>query len=470
MSRCVSWSCTPKPYYAHLHLSRRTLTTRVGLLGELTSRGFISQVTKPEQLQIFLQDQSRVVYSGIDPTSDSLHVGHILPMMCLVHFQLHGHQVIPLIGGATALIGDPSGRSTERPHMDEVATQKNMLKLLAAVQKFFERTRGYVGRRMPSLGASYAPPLVMNNIEWFKNLGVLEFMRVAGAAARVNSMITRESVQSRLDSQQGISFSEFSYQLLQAYDFLVLHKKTGCTIQVGGSDQWGNIIAGIELIGRTLDGAAENRERAYGITTPLLTTSSGAKFGKSAGNAIWLNEQRTTVYDFYQFLMKTSDEDVGRYLKLFTLLSLEQIQKILEDHGRKPEERIAQTLLADEVTELVHTAEGVKRAKLITSVLFGTNVSVLKSEEVLEALAGDRRLFIISADEMYGTTVLRLTVNYGVTKTASGAKALVAMRGLYLNGRTVDAQTRVQPGDLIDGRLIIVRAGKDKHAVFALQP
>jgi tyrosyl-tRNA synthetase len=207
--------------------------------------------------------------------------------------------------------------------MDEVATQKNMLKLLVAVQRFFERAGDYVGKRMPSLSASCAPPLVMNNIEWFKSLGMLEFMRIVGTAARVNSMIARErqvpsfqhlpytdacsySVQSRLNSQQGISFSEFSYQLLQAYDFHVLHKKTGCAIQIGGSDQWGNIIAGLELIGRTCgtsDGASENREQAYGITTPLLTTSSGAKFGKSAGNAVWLNEELTTVYDFYQVIV-----------------------------------------------------------------------------------------------------------------------------------------------------------------------
>ena len=204
--------------------------------------------------------------------------------------------------------------------MDEVATQKNMLKLSASVETFFKSASDYVGKRMPSSSASYAPPLVMNNIEWFKNLGVLEFMRVVGTAARVNSMIARErqvplihrsphtdarlsSVQSRLNSQQGISFSEFSYQLLQAYDFLALHQKTGCTIQIGGSDQWGNIISGLELIGRTCgtpEGASDNGERAYGITTPLLTTSSGAKFGKSAGNAIWLNEELTTVYDFYQ--------------------------------------------------------------------------------------------------------------------------------------------------------------------------
>ncbi|KAI9511191.1 hypothetical protein F5148DRAFT_1274413 [Russula earlei] len=419
--------------------------------------------SRPEQLQCFLQDQSRVVYSGIDPTSGSLHVGHILPMMCLVHFQLHGHQVIPLIGGATALIGDPSGRSTERPHMGEATTHNNMLELSAAVEKFFESSRDYVSKRIPSVDASYAPPLVMNNIEWFKSLGVLEFMRVAGTSARVNSMISRESVQSRLNSQQGISFSEFSYQLLQAYDFLVLHEKTECSIQIGGSDQWGNIIAGLELIGRTcgtLDRAAGNLDRAYGITTPLLTTSSGVKFGKSAGNAIWLNENLTTVFDFYQFFMKTADDDVGRYLKLFTLLPLEQ---------DKTKERIAQTLLANEVTELVHTAEGVKRAKMITRVLFGTDVSVLNAEDVLGALAGDRRLFTISADEMFGTTVMRLTVSHGVTRSASAAKSLVAMRGLYLNGRTVDGERRVQPGDLIDGRLIIVRAGKDKHAVFSLR-
>ncbi len=204
--------------------------------------------------------------------------------------------------------------------MDEVATQKNMFRLSAAVQKFFERASDYTGKRTPSPRASYTPPLVMNNIEWFKNLGVLEFMRIVGTAARVNSMIARErhvpsiqhspctdprssSVQSRLNSQQGISFSEFTYQLLQAYDFLTLHKRTGCTIQIGGSDQWGNIIAGLELISRTCETsneASEKRERTFGITTPLLTTSSGAKFGKSAGNAVWLNEELTTVYDFYQ--------------------------------------------------------------------------------------------------------------------------------------------------------------------------
>ncbi|KAI0305468.1 hypothetical protein B0F90DRAFT_1808725 [Multifurca ochricompacta] len=471
-ARRLLYKCTPKQCASDL--SRRALTTRASLLDELTTRGFVSQVTKPEQLQNFLHDQNRVVYAGIDPTADSLHVGHILPMMCLVHFQIRGHQIIPLIGGATALIGDPSGRSMERPHMEEATVNTNMLKLSASVQKFFERVRGYADKRVSSLSTSYVPPpLVMNNIDWFKNLGVLEFMRVAGIAARVSSMIARESVQSRLNSQQGISFAEFSYQLLQAYDFLALHERTGCTIQVGGSDQWGNIIAGLELIGRTsepLDSATESRERAYGITTPLLTTASGAKFGKSAGNAIWLNDQLTTVYDFYQFFMKTPDEDVGRYLKLFTLLPLEEIEQVLEDHSRKPEERTAQKLLADEVTELVHTSEGVKRAKSITRVLFGTDVSAVNAEEVLEALTGDRRLFVIPADEMYGTTILRLTVNYGVIKNASAAKSLIAMRGLYLNGQTVDAHRAAHPDDLIDGRLIIVRAGKDKHAVFALQP
>jgi tyrosyl-tRNA synthetase len=215
--------------------------------------------------------------------------------------------------------------------MEEATVENNMVKLFAAVQKFFERARDYAVKRIPSLRASYVPPLIMNNTDWFKNLSVLEFMRVAGTAARVNSMIARErqvqptkylnhadsslrSVQSRLNSQQGISFSEFSYQLLQAYDFLALYEKTGCTVQVGGSDQWGNIIAGLELIGRTsetLDAGAESHQRAYGITTPLLATADGAKFGKSTGNAIWLNEQLTTVYDFYQVSVNFYPSSVG---------------------------------------------------------------------------------------------------------------------------------------------------------------
>lgn len=467
----VSRSCH-SPKICTWNISRRDLATRAGLLDELSSRGFVSQVTKPEQLRDFLRDQSRVVYSGIDPTADSLHVGHILPMMCLVHFQIRGHKVIPLIGGATGLIGDPSGRSTERPHMEEDMARDNMRKLSAAVQSFFERARDYAGKRVSSLDVSYIPPLVMNNIDWFKNLGVLDFLRVAGSNARVNSMIARESVQSRLNSQQGISFAEFSYQLLQAYDFLALYEKTGCTIQVGGSDQWGNIIAGLDLISRTNElpsGAAASHGGGFGITTPLLTTATGAKFGKSAGNAIWLNEKLTTVYDFYQFFMKTSDEDVGRYLKLFTLLPLDKIEQTLEDHSRKPEERIAQKLLAEEVTELVHTVEGVKHAKSITRVLFGKDVSSVNANEVLAALSGDPRLVFIPAEEMYGTTVLRLTVNHGVTKSTSAAKSLVAMRGLYLNGQTVEADRKVLPEDLIDGRLVIVRAGKDKHAVFTIK-
>ncbi|KAF8270298.1 hypothetical protein EI94DRAFT_1890560 [Lactarius quietus] len=469
-SSCSASHTCPK--ICTFNSSRRNLTTQLGLLEELTARGFISQVTRPEQLRHFLRDQSRVVYSGIDPTADSLHVGHILPMMCLVHFQGRGHKVIPLIGGATALIGDPSGRSTERPHMEEDAARHNTLALSAAVQNFFERARDYASKRVSSSDESYIPPLVMNNVDWFKNLGVLEFLRIAGANARVSSMIARESVQSRLNSQQGISFAEFSYQLLQAYDFFALHEKTGCTIQVGGSDQWGNIIAGLDLISRANElpsGADESQERGFGITTPLLTTATGAKFGKSAGNAVWLNDKLTTVYDFYQFFMKTNDEDVGRYLKLFTLLPLEKIKQTLEDHGRKPEERIAQKVLAEEVTELVHKVEGVKRAQSITRLLFGTDVSSVNAEDVLEALSGDPRLVSIPANEMYGTTVLRLTVKHGVTKSASAAKSLVAMRGLYLNGRTVDAHQKVQPEDLIDGRLAIVRAGKDKHAVFTIQ-
>ncbi|KAI0268738.1 hypothetical protein BC834DRAFT_932939 [Gloeopeniophorella convolvens] len=448
--------------------SRRGVATQAELLDELSSRGFVSQVTKPEQLQSFLRDRSRVVYSGIDPTATSLHVGHILPMMCLVHFHIRGHRVIPLIGGATALIGDPSGRSTERPLMEEALVQDNMTKLTASVQRFFERARGYAEKRIQSLEATLSPPRVMNNIDWFRGLGVLEFLRVAGTAARVNTMVARER-QSRLNTQQGISFAEFSYQLLQAYDFLALYEKAGCTIQVGGSDQWGNIIAGLELIGRAnepQDSAADSRDRAYGITTPLLTTASGAKFGKSAGNAVWLNEQLTSVYDFYQFFMRTNDEDVGRYLKLFTLLPLEHIEQVLEDHKKRPEERIAQKLLADEVTELVHTGNGVRHATAITKVLFGTDVSTVNAEEVLGALADDPRLFPIPADEMYGTTVLKLAVNHNITKSANAAKSLVAMRGLYLNGKPVDAHTKVRPEDLIDGRLVIVRAGKDKHAVF----
>ncbi|KAI0066165.1 hypothetical protein BV25DRAFT_1868421 [Artomyces pyxidatus] len=451
--------------------TRRRTHHDVSLLEELEGRGFVSQSTRPELLKEHVQAGQRVVYSGIDPTAASLHVGHILPMMCLVHFHVRGHRVVPLIGGATALIGDPSGRSTERPLMEQAKVEDNITRLKPRVQKFFERALEYAQSRHVVTEKHLDRVTVLNNIDWFDKLGVLEFLSVAGTTARVNSMLSRESVQSRLNSQQGISFAEFSYQLMQAYDFLALNKKNGCTIQVGGSDQWGNIVAGVELLNRahgSPDDQAAARDKGFGITTPLLTTASGEKFGKSAGNAVWLDEKMTSIYDFYQFFLRTPDEDVGRYLKLFTLLPLQRINEALSEHMLRPERRAAQKLLADEVTELVHTAQGVHRAQSTTQALFGTDVSDANADDILAALAGDPRLHV-AGQKLMETSILKLAVDHGLVTSNGAARKLIALKGLYVNGKPVTKDDqRVKLEDLIGERLVILRVGKSNHAVLTV--
>ncbi|KAI0049898.1 hypothetical protein FA95DRAFT_1537423 [Auriscalpium vulgare] len=455
------------PLYVTKH-TRRWAHSRGAILDELGRRGFISQMTRPEMLDAHLCGAQQTVYSGIDPTASSLHVGHILPMMCLVHFQLHGHKVIPLIGGATARIGDPSGRSTERPLMERTRVDYNIAQLTPRVRNFFSRAGEYAKARLGTHSIAFEAN-VRNNLEWFEGLGMLEFLRVAGTTARVNSMLARESVSSRMESQQGISFAEFSYQLLQAYDFLALNQSTGCTIQIGGSDQWGNIVAGIELLNRAHGASDAHRDKGFGITTPLLTTATGEKFGKSAGNAVWLDEEKTSVYEFYQFFLRTTDEDVGKHLKIFTLLSLEEIDQVLAEHNSQPERRIAQKYLADEVTELVHTAQGLRRAHATTQVLFSTDISHSNVDDILAGLAGDPLLHTVSQDVLL-TPITKLAVEHGLVSSNGAARKLVKMKGLYLNGKPVAADDqRLTAEDVIGGRLVVLRVGKANHVVLAVE-
>ncbi|CDO74466.1 hypothetical protein BN946_scf184979.g21 [Trametes cinnabarina] len=376
-------------------------------------------------------------------------------------------------GGATGLIGDPSGRSTERPLSAKETIEYNVSQLTAGIIRFFEGAMEYAKKRLPSSSTAIPPPNVQNNLNWLKDLNLLEFLRTVGFHSRVNIMLARESVQARLASQQGISFTEFTYQLLQAYDFLTLHKQFGCTIQIGGSDQWGNIIAGIELINRA-NAAPGSRsetepEKGFGITTPLLTTASGQKFGKSAGNAVSLNEEDTSVFDFYQFFLRSSDADVGRYLKMFTLLPQEKIDSIMESHHRSPETRQAQRLLAEEVTELVHGRHGVVRAQLATRLLYERDIATAKAEDVVAALRGTPVLHLRDASEVVDVPLIKLAATFGITASNSAARQLVSAKGLYLNNTPVsDPHQKLAATDLIDGRLAFLRAGSQKLAVIAL--
>ncbi|KZT11016.1 uncharacterized protein LAESUDRAFT_755644 [Laetiporus sulphureus 93-53] len=450
----------------------RTAHTQSDLLDELRSRGLVSDITRPEQLASELKRERQTVYAGVDPTAKSLHVGHLLPFLCLFHFQLRGHQIIPLIGGATGLIGDPSGRSTERPLSRQPVVEENVVSLTAAIQRFYSKALDYAEERLQFSSSTVLPPDVRNNIEWLREQNLLEFLRTVGIHSRVNSMLARESVKARLASQQGISFAEFTYQLLQSYDFLTLHQRAGCNIQIGGSDQWGNIIAGIDLINRVnaIGGTESTVEKGFGLVTPLLTTATGEKFGKSAGNAVSLDERVTNVFEFYQFFLRTLDADVSQYLKMFTLLPIPRIDEALEAHTRSPEKRIAQRLLAQEVTQLVHGKDGLRRAEIATRVLFDNDYTTLKADELVDSLRGLPLLHFFAESDMYGTPITKLAVRIELASSNSAARQLVAAKGLHVNNQLVtDAQQKLGSADLIDGRIAIIRAGKHKQAVVVLQ-
>ncbi|OBZ66999.1 Tyrosine--tRNA ligase, mitochondrial [Grifola frondosa] len=449
---------------------RRRYHVQLDVIDDLKSRGLIADITRPIQLREEIESKSQSIYVGIDPTAKSLHVGHLLPLLCLFHFQLRGHQIIPLIGGATGLIGDPSGRSTERPLSERTKIEYNVSQLTLGVTRFFERALRYAYRRLDCSMFEILPPTVQNNLQWLESLNLLEFLRTVGFHSRVNTMIARESVQARLASQQGISFTEFTYQLLQAYDFFTLHKHLGCTIQVGGSDQWGNIIAGIELINRVNAGLGVDEakiEKGFGITTPLLTTASGEKFGKSAGNAVSLNEQETSVFEFDS--IRTPDADVGRYLKMFTLLPPSKIDSVIESHAKSPEARSAQRLLAQEITELVHDEDGVRRAETATKILYERDFATAKADDVVVALNGNPVLHRLEVSEAIDIPITKLAVKCHLAPSNNAARQLASAKGLYVNNHPVaDVNQKLVPADLIDGRLVILRAGSQKVAVVAL--
>ncbi|PPQ98626.1 hypothetical protein CVT24_003959 [Panaeolus cyanescens] len=451
---------------------RRLYHTQKPILDDLSERGFIQDVTRRDALERAVGTHKQTVYAGVDPTAKALHIGHLLPLMCLLHFKIRGHDVIPLIGGATGRVGDPSGRLTERDPADIKQVEENVTSLTNGLQTFFQRALLYASARQQSSSINSEEEIqVISNLSWHQSFTMLDFLQKVGIYARVNTMMNRESVRARLESQQGLSFTEFTYQLLQAYDFYHLNKHFGCTIQVGGSDQWGNIVAGLELIGKLSATDANESPSAFGITTPLLTTTRGEKFGKSAGNAVWMDSSLTSVFDFYQYFLKVPDADVGTYLRLFTLLPSDHINRILVEHATEPEKHIAQTLLAREVTEMVHYKDGVVQASTITALLFSSDYTNLKAEDILLALRDDPRLVRISRSELFETPVTKLAAKYGLTPSNSASRTLLSSGGLYLNNvPLLDAQAKITAHDLLDQRVAILRAGKSKLMTFVTDP
>ncbi|KAJ7647297.1 hypothetical protein FB45DRAFT_892983, partial [Roridomyces roridus] len=447
--------------------TRPLSTAPVGLLDDLSFRGHLQDATTPQFLHAALENAPQTVYAGIDPTAPAIHVGHLLPLMCLLHFHIRGHTIIPLIGGATGLIGDPSGRTTERDLAEAETTSHNTTSLVDSVERFFSRALTYADQRIVLPKERFQPIRAKNNIDWHRDMSMMEFLRTVGVHARVNTMLNKDTVRTRLATKQGISFTEFTYQLLQAYDFHHLFKHFNCTIQVGGSDQWGNILGGIALINRIDGRPAEAVPAAFGLTTPLLTTASGVKFGKSAGNAVWLDPSLTSVFNFYQYFIRTADADVERYLKLLTLMSWGEISETMKVHQAEPGQRIAQRRLASELTELVHLKSGLVAAETMTKIMFETELHDLKAADILSAFDGDPCIHLVDPEEIVGTPVVKLAAKYGLASSVSAARMLVLSRGLYYNNLPVpEVQFTLRQLHFIDNRLVILKAGKDKLAIL----
>ncbi|MBX3706889.1 MAG: tyrosine--tRNA ligase [Pseudomonadales bacterium] len=409
------------------------------ILEELRERGLVAQVSDETALVAHLATQ-RTLYCGFDPTAESLHIGNLVPLLALRRFQARGHRPILLVGGATGLIGDPSGRNDERS-----------LNAPEVVAGWVERIQGQVGRFLDFEGNCAAR--VVNNLDWTANLSVISFLREIGKHFSVNAMIHRESVRSRLEREgEGISYTEFSYMLLQAMDYLHLAETYGCTLQIGGSDQWGNIVSGMDLVRRKL-----HRE-SFALTLPLVTKADGSKFGKSAGGAVWLDATKTSPYSFYQFWFNAGDADAGNFLRLFTFLEVPEIDEIMERHRQDPGARDAQRRLAAEVTRMVHGESGLRSAERITAALFEGGIADLDRDDLAQlALDGMDRTEV--SEPSIG--VLEALARSGLAQSNGAARKLVAGGGVRLNGvELTDAERRLDWSDALFGRYYLVRRGK----------
>jgi tyrosyl-tRNA synthetase len=422
----------------------------------------------------------------VDPSAESLHVGNLLPLLALLHFMRHGHNAVVLIGGATGMIGDPSGRNSERQALSVDEVTYNVGKITEQVKDFYSRVAHFANANdLSSSGIDIDARLrVVNNAHWYENMNVLDFLREVGKHARVSNMLARDSVRSRMehssdsDTASGLSFTEFSYQLLQAHDFSVLHERPwSCTVQLGGSDQMGNIAAGVDLIRRkkALQGNPASSEEgssdpAYGLTLPLLTTSSGAKFGKSAGNAVWLDENRCSNYDFYQYFLRSRDEDVELYLRTLTLLPLSSIKNTMDAHRREPAARLAQSTLARQMTEMTRGSSALRHAEVITQVLHGQDLSSINQDEVIAAFGNDQRLKRLPRDQAIGVPVTKLAAKLKLCQSNSAARQVANNGGLYLNNVSLrNPSATLTEQDCIAGtNLVFLRIGSKEHAVLVL--
>lgn len=408
------------------------------IIDELRWRGAINQVTDEEGLYKLVNDKSVGLYCGTDPTGDSLHIGHLIPFMMLKRFQMAGHRAHIIIGGGTGSIGDPSGRNSERTLQSMETVHHNEEALTAQMKKLF--------------GADNIT--VVNNYEWLSKIDLLSFLRDYGKLFNINTMLNKEVVATRLEA--GISFTEFTYQILQSVDFHHLWKEHDVQLQIGGADQWGNITSGIDLIHKM-----EGQEaQAYGLTIPLMVKADGTKFGKTAGGAVWLDPKKTTPYEFYQFWLNQDDRDVVKYLKYFTFLSRAEIDELAEKVKTQPEKREAQRRLAEEVTEFVHGKDAVEQAERISQALFSGDVKALTADDIEQGFKNMPSVECSSEP----TNIIEWLVDTGIEKSKRQAREDVNNGAIRINGdRIRDLEHVIDPAVMFDGRFVIARRGKKRY-------
>ena len=417
---------------------------------DLEARGIVKQVTEPK-LGPLLDSKPLVLYAGFDPTSDSLHLGSLLPLLTLRRFQNAGHTPIAVVGGATGMIGDPSGKTQERQLLSPEILERNLVGISKSISKFLD-----------SSGKN--PVRIVNNYDWFKGMDYLAFLRDVGKHFTVNHMMAKDSVRSRLeDREHGISYTEFSYMLLQAYDFQVLNQKHGCALQIGGSDQWGNITAGCELIRRMAAASGKEAPEVFGLTHPLVMKADGTKFGKTEKGNIWLDPTKTSPYQFYQFFIQTSDADVVQYLKYFTFLPLSEISRLEEATKKEPEKREAQRTLAQDLTKLVHGDDALGKVEQATQALFGAGIKDLDAKTLKDVFA-DAPATEFPKARLGALPLVDLLAETGLCASKGAARKDVTSGGIYLNNeRASDPMAQVSTEHLIAGRFVVLRKGKKTY-------
>ncbi|WGH74860.1 tyrosine--tRNA ligase [Tenacibaculum tangerinum] len=429
------------------------------LVEELQWRGMIHDIMPGTEEQ--LQKEMTAAYIGFDPTSDSLHIGSLVPIILLVHIEKAGHKPIALVGGATGMIGDPSGKSDERNLLNEETLAKNVSGIKKTLARFLNFDNG-----------AENSPILVNNYDWMKDFSFIDFARDVGKRITVNYMMAKDSVKKRISGEAGggMSFTEFTYQLIQGYDFYHLYKTYNCKLQMGGSDQWGNITTGTELVRRM---TSEEDAKAYAATCPLITKADGSKFGKSEGGNVWLDAEKTSVYKFYQFWLNTSDEDAEKYIKIFTFLDKETIEALTSEHAKAPHQRVLQKKLAEEVTTFVHSKEELEKAVKASNILFGNSTAEdlksLDEQTFLDLFDGVPQAEVTSEDITEGLDMIAaLAAKTGFLKSNGDARRALKENSISVNKEKVKEDFTITSKDLIANKYVLLQRGKKNYFLLKI--